>query len=781
MFVKCFQKAARRSQGKVSLGGVADLFQTPPAVSPTTPSAIQDAATPDSVLYADLPDTPIGPGEMMVSPLSSGRKSSSARKSVGVIGVKELFKRKSTGPVSLEGVNRMLKTPKAKKGRSKTVSPAGLKRMLATPKSKKNTEPASPSGVAALFPTPEIKTKTPVKPVTPKGKAKTPKPVTPKGSTVKSKGSRQKSAKTPIVKEVHEPVLVITPVFVEELKQTKTKSKSPVKSKTPVKTRTTRRGQKAASPAVKKIATPKSKQGRKKRPAPETASTVGVQPRAKRSKVETTLPRDSVDDVQPKKAGALKSLKATKQTPMKSRTRRGQKVASPAKAPTPKVSAPSPVVKRGRRGVPVVATVVEVEPATKAMKTGAVVKKTKATIVKKSVSPSPVKAKRSTRGHPVQSPVAPAAKKGKLTAVKKPPSPSPVKMRGRRPVVNKPSTPVKKTETMEEPVVASSPAKKSPMKGRSTRRGGKVVTPAKLKTPVTKRGRKRPAAVTPVQMEPDAKKAKPATTEKAVTPKKTTPAKSRMTRRGKKASPSKAQTPQKAALQSPLKAKRGTRQKPIQSPVKEIPVEESKLKTPAKSTTPLKAKKNVKTAKQPTPVKTPELVAKTQGRSTRRGGKIATPKKSPSPVKAKRNMKRNAASAPVHTEIQPKAKKAKAATVSKAIAVESAVEPVVPTPKMSPKPRATRRGGKVVTPKKSPVKSKKIQKSSKVENEEIAIVEKLPVVKNSPMQKRTIKKLKTPKKSPLPTRRKASNKVTEKSKAVKKMATPQKRVTRQRK
>ena len=827
-----FQKAERRSQGKVSLGGVADLFQTPPAVSPTTPSVIQDATTPDSVLYADLPDTPVGPGEMLVSPLSSakssGRKSASSgqksRKSVGVIGVKELFKRKSTGPVTPEGVQQMFKTPKVNKGKAKSVSPAGLKRLLATPKSKRNTEPASPSGVAALFPTPEIKkTKTPVK------------LVTPKASAVKAKGSRQKAAvKSPALKAA-EPVLVITPVFVEELVQTK------AKRKTPVKTRTTRRGQKVDSPAVKKVATPsppKPKQGRKKRPAPETPSTQEVEPKAKKFKVATPVAKEAVQN---KKAAALKSLKTPKQTPMKERTRRGLKVVSPAKSPAPKKeAAPSPVAKRGRRGMPVVAAVVEIEPVTKPVKAGAVVKKTKASTLKKPVSPSPVKVKRGTRGHPVKSPVkltevkkpetvVQAAKKGKLSPVKKPPSPSPVKSkRGTRgrPVTTMPvkkSTPAKKKapaakpvpdkkpEPVEEPIVVeSSPAKKSPVKSRSTRRGGKISTPAKLKTPVNKRGsRKRPAAATPVQTEPAAKKAKPATpasvvNEKPLTPKKRTPAKSRITRRGKKISPEKVPTPQKAALPSPVKSKRGSRQKTIPSTLEAVPVIASKPETPVKSTTPAKAKKSVRGAKQPTPVKTAAVMARdkdltpeksvlpVKGRSTRRGAKIATPKKVASPVKTKGNVKRrDPPAAPVNAETQPKGKKAKRSTLAKELAnlpivEEPAVKAVILTPKMSPKPRSTRRGGKVATPKKSPVKSKKVPKP-KLENEETAKEEKSTVVKTAPMQKRTVQKLKTPKKSPvkvLSSGRKAANKVkvqTKKAKTVNKMATPQKRVTRQRK
>lgn len=43
----------------VSFTGVKELFQTPPAYNT------------EEALYADIPDTPGGPGEMIVSPLSN--------------------------------------------------------------------------------------------------------------------------------------------------------------------------------------------------------------------------------------------------------------------------------------------------------------------------------------------------------------------------------------------------------------------------------------------------------------------------------------------------------------------------------------------------------------------------------------------------------------------------------------------------------------------------------------------------------------------------------------
>ena len=119
----------------MSLAGVKDLFTTPPQPSPksrtTTPAS---TGTPDSVLYADIPDTPNGPGEMLVSPLSSAKSSAKkSRKSISLVGVKELFKAKVTN------------TP---------ASPTGIKRLMKTPRRKP--EPASPSGVANLFATPTV-------------------------------------------------------------------------------------------------------------------------------------------------------------------------------------------------------------------------------------------------------------------------------------------------------------------------------------------------------------------------------------------------------------------------------------------------------------------------------------------------------------------------------------------------------------------------------------------------------------------------------------------------
>lgn len=127
---------ARKSVGRVSFAGVKDLFQTPPPVSSSSRlDSSPSTGTPESVLYADIPDTPNGPGEMMVSPLSSTKLSAKkTRKSINLVGVKELFK--------------ITKDPDSPPKTS------GIRRLMATPVMKQ--VPASPSGIAQLFASPAV-------------------------------------------------------------------------------------------------------------------------------------------------------------------------------------------------------------------------------------------------------------------------------------------------------------------------------------------------------------------------------------------------------------------------------------------------------------------------------------------------------------------------------------------------------------------------------------------------------------------------------------------------
>lgn len=100
------------------LSGVADLFRTP------SPASTQEFSETPHSLYSDIPETPDGPGEMMVSPISSVKKKSATPK---LGGVKNLF-------------NQIKRRSEAKLG--------GVKQLLTTPKQK---SPASPSGVKEMF------------------------------------------------------------------------------------------------------------------------------------------------------------------------------------------------------------------------------------------------------------------------------------------------------------------------------------------------------------------------------------------------------------------------------------------------------------------------------------------------------------------------------------------------------------------------------------------------------------------------------------------------------
>jgi len=109
-----------KGQPKSRLSGVADLFRTPsPASTP------EFSETPHS-LYSDIPETPNGPGEMMVSPISSVKKKSAATPKLG--GVKNLFKQtKRRSEPKLGGVKQLLTTPKQSKS---PASLSGVKEMF---------------------------------------------------------------------------------------------------------------------------------------------------------------------------------------------------------------------------------------------------------------------------------------------------------------------------------------------------------------------------------------------------------------------------------------------------------------------------------------------------------------------------------------------------------------------------------------------------------------------------------------------------------------------------
>ena len=121
-FLNSQQSKARKSVGNTSFTGLSEMFQSPAEKSAN-----------DSTLYEDIPDTPNGPNEMFVSPMSEG-KSTKGRKSTNYVGVKELFR--------------------SRRSSSSTGNVVGVKELMASPK---NIAPASPSGVESLFQSPKVR------------------------------------------------------------------------------------------------------------------------------------------------------------------------------------------------------------------------------------------------------------------------------------------------------------------------------------------------------------------------------------------------------------------------------------------------------------------------------------------------------------------------------------------------------------------------------------------------------------------------------------------------
>ena len=109
-------KVLQTSPDNTSFTGVSEMFQTP------------KSGANESALYADIPDTPNGPNEMFVSPMSAKK---SQRKSVNLVGVRNLFKsRKSQPDTVLTGIKDLLAEPKEPREVS---SPTGLDRLFKTP------------------------------------------------------------------------------------------------------------------------------------------------------------------------------------------------------------------------------------------------------------------------------------------------------------------------------------------------------------------------------------------------------------------------------------------------------------------------------------------------------------------------------------------------------------------------------------------------------------------------------------------------------------------------
>ncbi|CAL1536093.1 unnamed protein product [Lymnaea stagnalis] len=164
-------KISRTSTGDTSFTGLVDLFASPPL----------DKNPNESALYAEIPDTPNGPDEMFVSPLSLP-KNAHLRRSVNLSGIRELFSQKqSHSNLNLVGIKELMKTPKSN---GAVISPTGLKRILKTPKNVSVT----PTDLKHLFE--RNKTKTPAKRGRPSLGSKASEILSPKGKT------------TPLVKEI---------------------------------------------------------------------------------------------------------------------------------------------------------------------------------------------------------------------------------------------------------------------------------------------------------------------------------------------------------------------------------------------------------------------------------------------------------------------------------------------------------------------------------------------------------------------------------------------------
>lgn len=183
-----FQNKTTIDSGNVSFTGIEDLFQTPPRKSMTPDSKLSLS------MYADLPDSPSGPGEMFVSPLTDSslnttpQSKGKGRMSTALIGVKEMFASKKQANVRLSGVKRIFASPKQKSGSPKL---GGVKRLMTTPK-QRGKKPISAEvdldGMLELFATPKSASK---RSFTPKSVLKAAK------SPVRTQ-KKQKVAKSPV-------------------------------------------------------------------------------------------------------------------------------------------------------------------------------------------------------------------------------------------------------------------------------------------------------------------------------------------------------------------------------------------------------------------------------------------------------------------------------------------------------------------------------------------------------------------------------------------------------
>ncbi|KAK3575801.1 hypothetical protein CHS0354_000052 [Potamilus streckersoni] len=698
-------KVARKSMGNTSYSGIADLFTTPPSANKSLRSSV---GTPHS-LYSEIPDTPDGPGEMFVSPLSTSTASKSStkksRQSVLLSGVKELFGTKKPGAEpTYEGIKRLMATPKQKKTADQ--------------------DAISPTGLARLFPSPH----------------KTPKQQTP------AKSVQKRDSKSPDVTKEHEAKssvkarrgktrvrgAVVPPKTPSPLKPRRgTKRKASLGSAPAVTIPMSKKAKsnpvspakqaEVESPAVKSSPPAKLRRGGKKTPAKKALKTMkrtetAVSPAKSASPVNTAI---HIQGESPKKAakpdrkttriGSEAAASPVKQaSPLKARsTRRGAKsTKSPAKVDShvkpasPAVEVPlklaSPVaVKTGHRAKALVKSVTPAKAKTSRRGAKTAFTRTKwGTFAK---TPSPVKG-RTTRGSRAahKTPVSVnklAAKERSLITKSPAPEVSPAK----------PATPIRKVTRGKTSVKMTSSAKKStPAKQRATK-GRKVATGAKklTATPVAVK------AISPlVNLKDFAAPGKG-------TPKETSPVKARFGRGKKTITPAKKSSPKKKIVQNvfeaeptPVVGRRGTRAKPA-TPAKSA----SKRKAvPDQSTSPNKMQK---TDSKPKAI-TPKKASPAKQSSNRKTIKLKVSPKSTlgkeetlsSPVKGRRGTRAKPISEKPATSSKSaskrKAKPFQATSPNKIQKIES--KPSVTSPKKaSPAKQSTRVRSKMpaVSPKSS--------------------------------------------------------------------------------
>ncbi|RUS72561.1 hypothetical protein EGW08_019680 [Elysia chlorotica] len=538
---KSMSKFLQTSPDNTSFTGVSEMLQTP------------KSGANDSALYADIPDTPNGPNEMFVSPMSTKKIQ---RKSMNLVGVRNLFKgRKSQPEAHLTGIKDLLAEPKEPRGVS---SPSGLARLFETPEAKGASSPrketSAKKAITALLaqsPTPRESTdstevtspktargKRPMatepESSSPQKKAKIQSPVAVQGSASKSKVSplpvktRTRKGKTPAKSAALAQVESFSPKQLPSKTSTRGSRRQAAPSPKLPPTKTAVRGGRRAvvspkqspkqinknvlSPTVTDNSlapkSPPAKRGRRGQkllsPKPSPAKATARGKRAKVAPSSNIIPVQEMKEQglqepsQPDSAthgGKGQSITSPKPSPVKTQTRgrRGKTI------PSPKIS---PVKAKGRvrktRAVPppMPTPAKEVVFNEKETVVGSI-----PTEVALPLKPSPAKAP--TRGRRVQAAPSPkpspakAPTRGRKAAPSPKPSPAKAPTRGRKAAPSPKPSPAKAPTRGRRGQAAPSP-KPSPAKAPTRGRRGQAAPspkPSPAKAPT--RGRRGQAAPSP--------------------------------------------------------------------------------------------------------------------------------------------------------------------------------------------------------------------------------------------------------------------------------------------